>query len=909
MLAAPPLLNVGSPVVALAQILCPPRTFVRLVEEVLGPKSSDKVPIEKVVMIIWQFRDDPQVVKFMTRFVSKFAGSRHVFDGIEFYLPQLAHMIIHLEAEWDDAILERFALVIAQQSLHFALQLNWILQGAIEDYQPELPDGSVNPDYHPLYYFRCIKLLTNMERCVVYRKPRSAELQHLYEKGKITKHELQTMEQADRRFQALQVTGTDGEAEEAFGGNLLYKRSVRTACYKPKPWKMRYFAIQEHMLNCYNSEGGRLVRSMPLEGAEIKELSPSEHGYKHMFSVSNRSFDFRMRASSKEDMQKWVQMLTDEAESRAVFGHMDRSMHKRHAEEDRVVSEMTPGQRARYEFFRDERQFVRRLTDIAEELRFKEPAERKKLAPTLMRHMEIKPCVYSPLCGSTEVWRRVHGVLYKDTRVFNTNERCPVIMYFLGARGEIENKRKGGIRDANVDVAEYMHIKFDRTEGEGFETDDDDSIGNITDDEDPTQKAATSSIWHDSIIKGDDLPNADGNSAARNQHVNRFLRESFVSIPRKLATRLEGPQNRRRSHLDTATDLTHVPILEGQANENIVPVAGGISVGKSSILSPQKGLIVGNMGEGDIDKESIDRAKQVVSGGESWAEKSKRMLEEAKFKPESAQMEVVGLMSKSNDDLRQEVFIMQMIHYYKSVFARANLPLWLKTYRILSTSSSTGLIEVLVDATSIDGLKKSEKFPYEAGGMRAYFEQTYGGAKSKSFKAAQRNFMQSLAGYSIISYLLGLKDRHNGNIMIDTRGHLMHIDFGFVMGMAPGNDFSMERAPFKLTKEYVEVMGGFDSDCYKEYERLVVEGFKEARRNSQIALGLVEIMMYKSRYPCFTGKHGNGVSLKKFEKRLMLDVPDSQIEKRAKALITRSYDHWGTNFYDKFQKWSNGYAI
>lgn len=43
----------------------------RLVEEVLGPDVGDKVPMEKVVMIIWQFRDDPQVVKFMTRFVSK----------------------------------------------------------------------------------------------------------------------------------------------------------------------------------------------------------------------------------------------------------------------------------------------------------------------------------------------------------------------------------------------------------------------------------------------------------------------------------------------------------------------------------------------------------------------------------------------------------------------------------------------------------------------------------------------------------------------------------------------------------------------------------------------------------------------------------------------------------------------
>lgn len=852
-------------------------------------------------------------------------------------------MIIHLEAEWDDTILEQFALVVAQQSLHFALKLNWILQGAIEDYQPELPDGSSSPDYHPLYFSRCVKLLTNVERCVVYRKTKSVELQRLYEKGKITQQELQTMEQADRRFQALQITGMSEEQGGGFGstfaGYLLYKRPLRTACYKPKPWKSRYFAIEEQMLNCYNNQGGRLVRSMPLEGAKVQEIPQSEHGYKHMFCVSNRSFEFRMRASSAEDMKKWVQLLKESAESRAVFGHTDASIHKAHAEQDRVVSEMSPAQRARYEFFRDERQFVRRLTDIAEELRFKEPPDRKKLAPTLMRHMEIKPCVYSPLCGSTQVWRRIHGTLYRDTRVFNTNERCPVIMYFLGARGEVESARKDGSRDANLDVAEYLHVRFGNME-EGQDS--------ITEYEEEEQKEANgasttvnggggggnlketsigippsqppqeqgsrsqsvdSAIWHDSFVRQDDGPGGqDDAHSGRNQHLNKFLRESFVSIPRKLASRLEKPQNRRRaSHLDIATDLKHVPILkEGEGHNK---TDGGISVGKSSILTPGNGLIVGNMHEGAIGKQYIDKAKMVVCGGESWAEKSKRMLEEAKFKPDGAQMEVVGLMAKSNDDLRQEVFIMQMIHYYKSVFARANIPVWLKTYRILSTSRSTGLIEVLVDSTSLDGLKKSEHYPYNEGGLRAYFLQTYGGPDSRAFKAAQTNFMQSLAGYSVISYLLGLKDRHNGNVMIDTRGHLIHIDFGFVMGMAPGNEFSMERAPFKLTKEYVEVMDGMGSPCFQEYERLVVEAFKAARQNSQIALGLVEIMMYKSRYPCFTGKYGNGVSLRRFEKRLMLDVPDNQIEKRAKALITQSYDHWGTNFYDKFQKWSNGYAI
>ena len=95
----------------------------------------------------------------------------------------------------------------------------------------------------------------------------------------------------------------------------------------------------------------------------------------------------------------------------------------------------------------------------------------------------------------------------------------------------------------------------------------------------------------------------------------------------------------------------------------------------------------------------------------------------------------------------------------------------------------------------------------------------------EGFKQAREAFCQSLAGYSLVCYLLQIKDRHNGNIMIDIEGHIMHIDFGFLLSNAPGKGLRFEKAPFKLTKDFVDVLGGMNSKGFRRYRDLMADGF------------------------------------------------------------------------------------
>lgn len=87
-----------------------------------------------------------------------------------------------------------------------------------------------------------------------------------------------------------------------------------------------------------------------------------------------------------------------------------------------------------------------------------------------------------------------------------------------------------------------------------------------------------------------------------------------------------------------------------------------------------------------------------------------------------------------------------------------------------------------------------------------------------------------MAGYAVVSYLLQVKDRHNGNILIDKDGHVVHIDFGFMFEISPGGNIGFEVAPFKLSTEMILIMGGRpDAEPFKWFMDLTVKAFLAVR--------------------------------------------------------------------------------
>ena len=268
---------------------------------------------------------------------------------------------------------------------------------------------------------------------------------------------------------------------------------------------------------------------------------------------------------------------------------------------------------------------------------------------------------------------------------------------------------------------------------------------------------------------------------------------------------------------------------------------------------------------------------------------------------------------KVGDDCRQDMLALQMIAAFRGIFSSVGLDVWLFPYRVTSTAPGCGVIDVLPNSISRDMLGREA-----VNGLYDYFISKYGGEDSIRFQEARTNFVKSMAAYSLITYLLQFKDRHNGNIMVDDAGHIIHIDFGFCFDIAPGG-VRFERAPFKLTSEMIAVMGGIPQQAhatasgpagshhnitstqpYRWFESLVVKAFLASRPYCTKLSHIVSLML-DSGLPCFKPD-----TLKNFRDRFALDRSERDAAEFMRDLIRKSYMNISTKGYDQFQLMTNG---
>uniref|UniRef100_A0A914GS26 Phosphatidylinositol-4-phosphate 3-kinase n=1 Tax=Globodera rostochiensis TaxID=31243 RepID=A0A914GS26_GLORO len=233
-----------------------------------------------------------------------------------------------------------------------------------------------------------------------------------------------------------------------------------------------------------------------------------------------------------------------------------------------------------------------------------------------------------------------------------------------------------------------------------------------------------------------------------------------------------------------------------------------------------------------------------------------------------------GIIYKAGDDLRQDSVVLQLVRAMNDIWLSEQLDLRMVLFRCMPTGSKKGLIEL------VPNCKTLREIQIVSSGAAGVFKDEVlnewlarQNPSEFQFKAALENFRRSCAGWCVATYVLGIGDRHNDNILVTTNGHVFHIDFGKYMGdwqMAAG--FKRDRVPFVFTPEMAYVINGGQSST-EHFQRFVDEccqALNLLRKSAQTVLNIMRFLSCSD----IPGMSMDSVTF--VENNLLFDLSDAQ---------------------------------
>ncbi|XP_075018825.1 phosphatidylinositol 4-phosphate 3-kinase C2 domain-containing subunit alpha isoform X3 [Calonectris borealis] len=208
--------------------------------------------------------------------------------------------------------------------------------------------------------------------------------------------------------------------------------------------------------------------------------------------------------------------------------------------------------------------------------------------------------------------------------------------------------------------------------------------------------------------------------------------------------------------------------------------------------------------------------------------------------------EEINVMFKVGEDLRQDMLALQMIKIMDKIWLQEGLDLRMVIFKCLSTGKDRGMVELVPASDTLRkiqveyGVTGSFKDKPLAEWLRKY------NPTEEEYEKASENFIYSCAGCCVATYVLGICDRHNDNIMLRNTGHMFHIDFGKFLGHAQMfGSFKRDRAPFVLTSDMAYVINGGEKPTirFQLFVDLCCQAYNLIRKHANLFLNLLSLML------------------------------------------------------------------
>lgn len=183
---------------------------------------------------------------------------------------------------------------------------------------------------------------------------------------------------------------------------------------------------------------------------------------------------------------------------------------------------------------------------------------------------------------------------------------------------------------------------------------------------------------------------------------------------------------------------------------------------------------------------------------------------------------IFNIMLKK-EDIRKEEIVMKIIKLMDYFLKKEEgLDMFITNYNILPISNEYGYIEFVPNSTTLYHIREVLKFS-----IQNYILEKN---PDMDINKLRERLSRSCAVYCVITYLLGIGDRHLDNIMITDDGFLFHIDFGYILGKDP-KPISPD---IRLTPEMIDAMGGINSKFYRKFKEYCGICYNCLRRHAPI---------------------------------------------------------------------------